>query len=68
MKKADVVAYFGGTEQAVADALEVTKQAVNGWGEIVAEGIAYKLQVLTKGALKVDPEIYRKAKRKRLAA
>jgi hypothetical protein len=67
MKKADVVKHFG-NESAAAGALDVTKQAVNGWGEIVPEGIAYKAQVITGGALKVDPAIYRKIKKNRMAA
>lgn len=64
MKKSDVVEHFG-SETAAAAALGVTKQAVNGWDEIVPEGIAYKIQVLTRGKLKVDPEIYRHLKQKR---
>lgn len=67
MKKADVVKHFKSETQA-ADALEVTKQAVNGWGDIIPEGMAYKCQVITGGALKVDPAVYRKLKQKRLAA
>lgn len=67
MKKADVVKHFKSETQAAA-ALEVTKQAVNGWGDIIPEGMAYKAQVITGGALKVDPAVYRKQKQKRLAA
>lgn len=67
MKKSDVVKHFK-TETEAAAALEVTKQAVNGWGDIIPEGMAYKAQVITGGALKVDPSVYRKLKQKRLAA
>jgi len=66
MKKSDVIAHFGGTESAAAAALDVTKQAVNSWGEYVPEGIAYKIQVLTKGKLIVDPKIYERIKAKRM--
>ena len=68
MRKTDVIAHFGGTEVSTAEALEVTKQAVHAWGEIVPEGIAYKVQVLSEGKLQVDPKVYRKLKAKRLAA
>ena len=60
MKKADVVAHFG-NESDVARALEISRQAVNAWPEIIPEGIAYKLQVLTAGRLRVDPNNYPKA-------
>ena len=59
MKKADVISHFG-TESAVAEALEISRQAVNKWPDVVPEGIAYKLQVLTAGHLRVDPAAYRK--------
>lgn len=67
MKKSDVIKHFG-TASAAAEALEVTKQAVNGWGPVVPRGIAFETQVITGGALVVDRQIYRKIKAKRLAA
>ena len=67
MKKSDVVKLYG-SEAAAASALEVTKQAVNGWGPIVPEGVAYKVQVLSSGKLTVDPAVYRKQKKRRMAA
>lgn len=68
MNKTAIILFFGGTAQAAAKALEVTKQAVNGWGEVVPEGIAYKAQVLSNNRLVVDPQVYRRLKKKRLAA
>lgn len=59
MRKVDVVHYFE-TSVAVAQALRITPQAVSQWGEIVPEGTAYKLQALTRGALKVDAKVYEK--------
>jgi len=59
MRKETVVEHFG-SEQAVAEALEISKQAVNKWPEIIPEGVAYKLQVLTAGRLHVDPSMYPK--------
>ncbi len=67
MLKSDVIKYFGDGPRTAA-ALEVTKQAVTGWGPVVPRGTAYEVQVITNGALKVDREIYRKLKKKRMAA
>lgn len=67
MKKADVVKLYG-SEAAAAAALEVTKQAVNGWGDVIPEGMAYKVQVISGGRLKVDPAVYRRLKKTRMAA
>lgn len=57
MLKSDVIAHFK-SPSAVAEALGVTIAAVSGWGDVVPEGSAYKLQVLTEGHLKVDPALY----------
>lgn len=55
----DAVQYFGGRRQ-LAEALGITRQAVEQWGEIVAQGAAYKLQVITAGELIADPKKYKK--------
>jgi transcriptional regulator with XRE-family HTH domain len=60
MKKDDVIRHFGGTQVKVAEALGITKSAVSQWPETVPEGIAYKLQVITGGMLRVDPAVYEK--------
>lgn len=57
MDKASVVAFFG-TQQKVADAVGVTRQAVQQWPDPIPEGMAYKLQVLTAGRLRVNPANY----------
>lgn len=57
MLKADVIDHFK-TPSAVAEALGVTPAAISAWEEVVPEGSAYKLQVLTNGKLKVDPALY----------
>ena len=59
MWKKDAVLHFG-SQRAVAEALRVTEQAISAWPEIIPEGKAYKLQVLTKGKLKVDESLYQK--------
>lgn len=57
MRKADVIAHFK-TGKATAEALGISPQAVSKWPEIVPEGMAYKLQVITAGHLRVDPAAY----------
>ena len=54
VKKSDVIEYFGGAAKTAA-ALGVTRSAVSQWNDTVPEGSAYKIEVLTGGALKADP-------------
>jgi hypothetical protein len=60
MRTEQAVDFFGGRRE-LAQFLGITRQAVEQWGEYVAEGPAYKLQVLTDGQLMVDPVAYSKA-------
>jgi hypothetical protein len=57
MRKADVVQYFGSVSKA-AKAIGKTRQAVSQWPEVIPEGSAYKIQAVTKGKLRVDPDLY----------
>ena len=59
MRTEQAVDFFGGRRE-LAQFLGITRQAVEQWGEYVAEGPAYKLQVLTDGLLMVDPVAYKK--------
>jgi hypothetical protein len=59
MKKKDVVKYYG-TQEKVATALGLTRQAIVAWGPVVPQGQAYKLQAITGGKLKVLPELYKR--------
>lgn len=59
----DAVRHFGGRRQ-VAEALGITRQAVEQWGKIVARGMAYELQVITQNELVVDPSKYKKRRKK----
>lgn len=61
MKKQNVIEHFK-TATAVADALNISRQAVSDWPDIIPEGAAYKLQVITAGLLRVDPAVYAKKK------
>lgn len=60
MRTSEVIEYFGGVKQ-VADALEIWPQAVYQWGDIVPESSAYKIEVITDGALKVMGSYYESA-------
>jgi hypothetical protein len=51
MKKIDAINFFG-SQAKLADALQITRQAVNLWPDEVPLGRAYQLQVLTRGKLK----------------
>ena len=52
-------AHFG-SRRKLAEALGITSQAISQWvkRKQIPEGIAYKLQVLTNGGLKVNPTDY----------
>lgn len=58
MRKSDALEHFESL-QALADALDITLSAVSQWGEVIPEGSAYKLQVITGGKLQVDAVLYR---------
>jgi transcriptional repressor of cell division inhibition gene dicB len=60
MRKADVIAYFGGTQTATARALGVTKSAVCQWGEDrpIPLKCAIKAQAVSNGDLKVNLSLY----------
>ena len=60
MNKSDVIKHFGGSQVKVAEALGISKSAVSQWDSVIPEGVAYKLQVMTAGVLRVDPAMYAK--------
>ena len=59
MKIAEAEQHFGNRRK-LAEALGITSQAVSQWAKRgqIPEGMAYKLQVVTGGALKVNPSDY----------
>lgn len=59
MKKADVLAYFDGSIQQVADLVEIAHTSVIGWGDVIPERCAARLEKETNGALVYDHEIYK---------
>lgn len=63
VKKSIALAHFVNDTQAVAEAAGVTRQAVEQWPPVVPWQSAIELEATTKGALKVDHELYRKKRR-----
>ena len=57
MKKNEAIEYYGGVIQ-LAAALGIKPQSVSQWGELIPEGRAYKIEVLTDGHLKVNKADY----------
>jgi transcriptional repressor of cell division inhibition gene dicB len=57
MLKETAIAHYGSMAK-LARALKITVQAVSDWGNLVPEGRAYQIQILTKGAIKVDRKAY----------
>lgn len=66
MLKSAVIAHFG-TQAAIARALEISEAAVSLWDEVIPEGSAYKIESMTRRALKVDPSLYSKTNHGRRA-
>ncbi len=60
MLKKTALDHFGGSAAQVAKAIKRTTQAVNDWPDVVPEGMAYKLQVVTGGKIQVDAALYEK--------
>ena len=55
MKKQSAIDHCGGVKP-LADALGVWPAAVYKWGDDVPEMVAYKLHVITGGALKIEAQ------------
>ena len=58
MYKRDARDHFR-TLTAVAKALGISRSAVAQWPDVVPEGMAYKLQVITGGRLQVAAHLYK---------
>ena len=57
MRKKQVLKHFGGPVK-TAQALGIKHQAVSQWKQIIPWRAAYKVEAITKGALKVNPKDY----------
>lgn len=59
MFKSNVVAFYK-NQSGVAAALGIKPGSVSQWGNIIPEKQAFRLEKLTNGALKYDPDLYAK--------
>ncbi|HGH7223088.1 Cro/CI family transcriptional regulator [Klebsiella sp. K4-170] len=59
MLKKDVVQHFG-SQRAIAKALGLSESAVSQWKEVIPEKDAFKIEKITSGALRREPELYRR--------
>lgn len=59
MWKSSVYRYYK-SFSAIAKALGITRSAVSQWDELIPEGMAYKLESLTAGKLRVKKKLYAK--------
>lgn len=59
MRKSDVVEHFG-TLTKIAEVLDIGLSSVSEWDEIIPQGRAYQIQVITAGMLKVNQRDYEK--------
>ena len=68
MKTLDAITRFG-SQTALADALGISKAAVNKWGADVPPLRQLQLQAMTNGAMQADADVYEQlSKRHREAA
>ena len=51
---AEIVEHFGGTHEALAKRLGISREAVTMWGGEIPESRAFQIQVLSDGRFKVD--------------
>jgi hypothetical protein len=61
MNKKDVIKHFG-SQSNTARALDISRQAVHKWGELIPLDEAIEVEALSGGKLKVDITRYRKRK------
>jgi len=60
VKKSEVIDFFG-NRAAVARALRIHENSVNRWPEVLSDAIAFKVELVTRGALKSDETIRNEA-------
>ena len=60
MEKTKAIEHFGNAIK-MANVLGITSGSVSQWGDIIPEKQALKLDKITKGKLKYNPDLYIKA-------
>ena len=65
MKKSDAVKHFG-SEEALQEALGISRQAIEKWGEVIPLTSAVPLEALTRGKLRVNMSMYEKGRPKKV--
>ncbi|CAB4223435.1 DNA-binding transcriptional regulator DicC [uncultured Caudovirales phage] len=66
MLKETAIKHFG-SAAAVGRAIGRAPSAVTEWPDVVPEGMAYKIQVITGGLLQVDQALYQKTRERATA-
>ena len=66
MLKETAIKHFG-SAAAVGRAIGRAPSAVTEWPDVVPEGLAYKIQVITGGLLQVDQALYQKTRERATA-
>jgi len=51
-----VVEFFGGTQSALAKALQITQPTVSEWKGVIPKAYQFQIHVLSEGKFPVDPE------------
>ena len=57
MTRTQALAYFGGTHEALAQALKISRPAVTQWGETIPEVRQYQIRAITEGQLELDANL-----------
>ncbi|MCA6221911.1 Cro/CI family transcriptional regulator [Photorhabdus antumapuensis] len=60
MFKDDAIKFFG-SQRAIAEKLNLSDAAVSQWKNVIPERAALKLNRITNGKLKYNPELYNKS-------
>lgn len=55
MRKQDVIEHFG-SQRAIAEALDISEQAVSAWEDEIPEGRQFQIQIITGGKLVAKPQ------------
>ncbi len=62
MRTIDAIKHYK-TEYQLAKELDISRQAVSKWGDLVPIARAYEIERISGGAVKVKPRLYAKTKK-----